>query len=143
MMLSGKRALVTGGGTGIGAAIARALMTAGAEVIIAGRRAEILHQAADALGLSRDACSVLDVTDAASIAAAAETLGAVDILVNNAGQAASAPFRKSDIALLDAMLDVNLRGTWRMTQAVLPAMTKRGWGRVINIASTAGLRGYA
>ena len=142
-MLSGKRALVTGGGTGIGAAIARALMTAGAEVIIAGRRAEILHQAADALGLSRDACSVLDVTDAASIAAAAETLGAVDILVNNAGQAASAPFRKSDIALLDAMLDVNLRGTWRMTQAVLPAMTKRGWGRVINIASTAGLRGYA
>jgi len=143
MMLSGKRALVTGGGTGIGAAIARALMTAGAEVIIAGRRAEILHQAADALGLSRDACLVLDVTDAASIAAAAETLGAVDILVNNAGQAASAPFRKSDIALLDAMLDVNLRGTWRMTQAVLPAMTKRGWGRVINIASTAGLRGYA
>ena len=142
-MLTGKRALVTGGGTGIGAAIARSLMAAGAEMIIAGRRVEVLHRSADMLGLSRDACLVLDVTDAASIAAAADVLATVDILVNNAGQAASAPFRKSDIALLDAMLDVNLRGTWRMTQAVLPAMTRRGWGRVINIASTAGLRGYA
>ena len=141
--LAGKRAMVTGGGTGIGAAIARALAEAGAEVFIAGRRVDVLHETAGAIGLTRAYCLVLDVASDASVAAASDVLGHVDILVNNAGQAKSAPFRKSDMALLDAMLDVNVRGTWRVTQAALPAMAKRGWGRVINIASTAGLRGYA
>lgn len=140
--LADKRALVTGGGTGIGLAIAQRLVSAGATVTIAGRRLEVLHRAADELGIPRSRCLVLDVTDAASVAAA-DGLATMDILVNNAGQARSAPFRKSDIGLLDAMLDANLRGTWRMTQAALPVMIARGWGRVINIASTAGLRGYA
>jgi NAD(P)-dependent dehydrogenase (short-subunit alcohol dehydrogenase family) len=140
--LAGKRAFITGGGTGIGAAIARELAKAGAEVFIGGRREDVLHKTADEIGLARANCVVLDVTSDASVAAASELLAQADILVNNAGQAASAPFRKSDMAMLDTMLDVNLRGTWRVTQAALPAMTKRGWGRVINIASTAGLRAY-
>lgn len=143
MGLEGKHAFVTGGGTGIGAAIARGFVAAGATVTIAGRRAETLHAMADELGIPRTCCLRLDVMDAASVAAASEALATVDILVNNAGQARSAPFRKSDIGMLDAMLDANLRGTWRMTQAALPGMIGRGWGRVINIASTAGLRGYA
>ena len=140
--LTGKRALVTGGGTGIGAAIARDLANSGADVFIAGRRADVLHRTADEIGLGRSNCLVLDVTSEASVALSSDALARIDILVNNAGQAKSAPFRKSDLALLDAMLDVNVRGTWRVTQAALPAMAKRGWGRVINIASTAGLRGY-
>jgi NAD(P)-dependent dehydrogenase (short-subunit alcohol dehydrogenase family) len=78
----------------------------------------------------------------AGFARAARRAGRVDILVNNAGQAASAPFGKTDAALWRRMLDVNLTGTFHCTQAALPAMLEAGWGRVVNVASTAGLVGY-
>jgi NAD(P)-dependent dehydrogenase (short-subunit alcohol dehydrogenase family) len=82
------------------------------------------------------------VTDADGVAAAFARAGAVDILVNNAGQAASAPFGRTDAALWQRMLDVNLTGAYHCTQAALPGMLDAGWGRVVNVASTAGLTGY-
>ncbi|MET0323051.1 MAG: SDR family NAD(P)-dependent oxidoreductase, partial [Duganella sp.] len=78
----------------------------------------------------------------AGFAAAARRFGPVDILVNNAGQAASGPFVKTDAALWQRMLDVNLGGVFHCTQAALPAMLDAGWGRIVNVASTAGLTGY-
>ena len=132
---AGRHALVTGGGSGIGAAIAAALRDAGAGVTVVGRRRS------DAPGYQQ-----ADVTDGASIRAAvarAETaLGPIAILVNNAGAAESAPFVRTSRAIWDRMLAVNLTGTFEATQALLPAMVGRGWGRVINVASTAGLTGY-
>ena len=137
--LDGKHALVTGGGRGIGAAIARALVAAGARVTITGRDATTLAAAAQDIGAAH---LVMDVADAASVHAAFAHAGAVDILVNNAGQAGSAPFGKTDAALWQRMLDVNLGGTFHCTQAVLPGMLARRWGRIVNVASTAGLVGY-
>jgi 3-hydroxybutyrate dehydrogenase len=137
--LHGKHALVTGGGRGIGAAIASALVAAGARVTITGRDAATLAAAAQDIGA---AFLVMDVADAASVHAAFAHAGAVDILVNNAGQAGSAPFGKTDAALWQRMLDVNLGGTFHCTQAALPGMLARRWGRIVNVASTAGLVGY-
>ena len=141
-----RHALVTGGGTGIGAAIAQALVAQGLRVTVLGRRPEALQalvrQHADAMHAE---CA--DVTDPAQVAEAVQRaqarLGPIEILVNNAGQAASAPFRKTDLALWQQMLAVNLPGTVVCTQAVLPQMLQSGWGRVVNVASTAGLVGYA
>jgi NAD(P)-dependent dehydrogenase (short-subunit alcohol dehydrogenase family) len=145
--LSGRHALVTGGGTGIGAAVAKALCGAGARVSIAGRRRDVLARTASEIGLSEADCIGMDITDEmgviAGVAAAAARHGAIDIVVNNAGRAASAPFLKAAPALLDEMLSVNVKGAWLVTQAVLPGMLDRRWGRVINVASTAGLTGYA
>lgn len=137
--LTGKHALVTGGSKGIGAAIARALIEAGARVTITGREEGTLAAAAGELGA---AWAVMDVARPASIRAAFERAGRVDILVNNAGQAGSAPFGKTDAALWQRMLDVNLSGTFHCTQAALPSMLEAGWGRIVNVASTAGLAGY-
>ncbi|MBA5637117.1 SDR family oxidoreductase [Duganella sp. LX20W] len=145
--LEGRHALVTGGARGIGAACARALLLRGATVTLAGRDGAALAQAAAQLDtLGRVETEILDVTDQASVLAgfarAARRAGRIDILVNNAGQAASAPFGKTDAALWQRMLDVNLTGTFHCTQAALPAMLEAGWGRVVNVASTAGLAGY-
>lgn len=137
--LDDKHALVTGGGRGIGAAIARALVAAGARVTITGREEAALAAAAQDIGA---AYYVMDVADAASVYAAFAHAGAVDILVNNAGQAGSATFGKTDAALWQRMLDVNLGGTFHCTQAALPGMLERRWGRIVNVASTAGLVGY-
>ncbi len=137
--LDGKHALVTGGARGIGAAIARALVAAGARVTITGRDATALATAAQEIGA---AYLVMDVADAASVHAAFARAGEVDVLVNNAGQAGSAPFGKTDAALWQRMLDVNLGGTFHCTQAALPGMLARRWGRIVNVASTAGLVGY-
>jgi len=142
----GKHALVTGGGSGIGAAIALALVEQGARVTVLGRRMEPLQalvaQHPDAL---HAVCA--DIADAAQVAAAVQgaqsRFGPVHILVNNAGQAASAPFLKTDAAQWQQMLNVNLNGTFHCTQAVLPQMLQAGWGRIVNVASTAGLAGYA
>lgn len=145
--LSGKHAIVTGGGRGIGAAIAQALAEQGASVTLMGRTLEQLEsRAAELRALSEIHCEAVDVSDADSVdaafARAAEKLGPVSILVNNAGQAASAPFLKTDLALWQQMLNVNLTGTYLGSKAVLPGMLAAGWGRIINVTSTAGLKGY-
>jgi len=143
-LLAGKHALVTGGSRGIGAAIARALIAHGARVTITGR------DEASLAGAARDCGARFVVGDVSDRASAIRTLelastssGCVDILVNNAGQALSAPFLKTDLALWRRMLAVNLDGTFFFTQSALPAMLEAGWGRIVNIASTAGLVGYA
>lgn len=142
--LSGKHALVTGGGTGIGAAIALALRADGAKVTIAGRRAEPLEETArQGTGI---ATVTADVTDEAAVnemfAAARDTHGPVDILIANAGAAESRPFEKTDLALWQRMLAVNLSGVFLTARAALPDMRAQGRGRIVAIASTAGLKGY-
>jgi 3-hydroxybutyrate dehydrogenase len=147
--LAGRHALVTGAGSGIGAAIAAALLEAGARVTLAGRRAEPLEALAETLG--RDLVCVasgFDVTNAAAIdiglVAARAAFGPVDILINNAGEGPSAPFEKTSLEMWNEVLAVNLTGTFLLTQAVLPDLKAHGHGaRIINIASTAGLTGYA
>jgi NAD(P)-dependent dehydrogenase (short-subunit alcohol dehydrogenase family) len=147
--LSGCHAAITGGGSGIGAAIAGALAGLGASLTLFGRRLEPLISRRDALatrhGVAVD-CAGLDVTDEAAVpaafAAAATRFGRIDILVNNAGAAESAPIARSDAALVQRMLAVNYLGPFHCIQAVLPAMLDAGAGRIVNIASTAGLTGY-
>jgi 3-hydroxybutyrate dehydrogenase len=137
-------ALVTGGGRGIGCEIAAVLSRAGAVVTVLGRNRAALDQVI-AEGLAHFAV-VADVADQAAIdAAVAEAMARqpVDILVANAGAAESAPFAKSDAALFRRMLDINFMGVVHATQAVLPSMKARGHGRIVAVASTAGLKGYA
>jgi NAD(P)-dependent dehydrogenase (short-subunit alcohol dehydrogenase family) len=144
--LQGRHALVTGGGSGIGAAIALALVGQGARVTVLGRRKEVLQALVQAHPTSMQAVCA-DVADAAQVASAfteaATHFGPISILVNCAGQASSAPFLKTDAALWQQMLAVNLTGTFNCTQAALPPMLQAGWGRIVNVASTAGLTGYA
>lgn len=136
-----RHAVITGAGTGIGAAIAHALATAGVRLTLMGRRLDRLEDLAGSLpGASAIAC---DVTDDASVAAAFARAGAADILIANAGAALTAPLVKTSRAQFQAMLDVNLIGPFLCAQAVLPGMIARKQGRVIAIASTAGLKGYA
>jgi 3-hydroxybutyrate dehydrogenase len=145
--LSGKHALVTGGGRGIGAAIAQALLQQGARVTLVGRNANALRDTADRLSPIGDVHSVVcDVADHQSVkqafADAVRHAGHIDILVNNAGQASSASFAKTDEVLWQQMLSVNLTGTFHCMKAALPGMLEAGWGRIVNVASTAGLTGY-
>jgi len=142
-----KVALVTGGGRGIGREIALALGREGCAVAVAARTAPDVAATADELRrLGVEAAALeLDVSDADAIVrtagAVAATLGAVDILVNNAGLAESAPFAKTDPALWERHFRINATGPYLLTRALLPAMLASGWGRVINIASVAGLHG--
>ena len=141
-----RHALVTGGGQGIGEATVRALRALGMNVTLLGRRLPVLQAVVDTdpAHLHAVAADVADPTQVAlAVAAAHERFGPVQVLVNNAGQALSAPFHKMDMALWRQMLDVNLTGTMVCTQAVLPDMLAAGWGRVVNVASTAGQVGYA
>jgi NAD(P)-dependent dehydrogenase (short-subunit alcohol dehydrogenase family) len=144
--LEGRHALVTGGGRGIGAAIAAALAGAGARVTLLARtHGEIAATAAalpgGAQAVTADVTRVAEVERAFDQARAAS--GGIAILVNNAGLAKSRPLTKTDEAFWSAMLEVNLTGAYRCTRAALPAMLAANWGRVVNVASTAGLRGYA
>ena len=147
-LLSGRHALVTGASRGIGAAIAAALAAEGAAVSLIGRDAARLEQVAQELGGAGHALPVVaDVTAATSVGGAFATarrqLGPVHILVNNAGQAASAKFTDTDEALWNRLLGVNLTGTYLCTRAAIPDMLEAGFGRIINVASIAGLRGAA
>ncbi|CAA7615437.1 putative ketoacyl reductase [Candidatus Terasakiella magnetica] len=146
--LAGRHAVVTGGGRGIGAAIAEVLLRQGAAVTITGRDAARLDAAATQLAsLGTVQGRVIDVTDATAIeagfAAAAQALGPIAILVNNAGIAKAAPFARTDLSLWDDILRTDLTGAFLCTKAALPGMLELGWGRVVNVASTAGLTGLA
>src|SRR5213083_361112 len=137
-------ALVTGGGRGIGREIASTLARAGATVTVLGRHRATLDDAI-AAGAAHFA-AVADVANQSAIRAAIAEAAArqpIDILIANAGTAESAPFGKSDGALFQRMMDVNFMGVVHATQAVLPGMVERRHGRIVAVASTAGLKGYA
>jgi 3-hydroxybutyrate dehydrogenase len=137
-------ALVTGGARGIGREIAASLSRAGATVTVLGRNRKALDDVV-AEGLAHFAV-VADVADQAAVNAAMADAAArqpIDILVANAGAAESAPFAKSDAALFQRMMNVNFMGVVHATQAVLPSMKAHGRGRIVAVASTAGLKGYA
>jgi 3-hydroxybutyrate dehydrogenase len=139
-----QHALVTGGGRGIGLAIAASLTKAGATVTVLGRNRAALDEAV-AAGAAHFAV-VADVADQAAVSAAiaqAALRQPIDMLIANAGIAESAPFAKSDAALFRRMIDVNVMGVVYAAQAVLPSMKERRSGRIVAIASTAGLKGYA
>jgi NAD(P)-dependent dehydrogenase (short-subunit alcohol dehydrogenase family) len=143
-MLDGRHALVTGGGRGIGQAVAATLRRSGAVVTVIGRSEDSL---ADAVARgAADAYQVADVTDEAALNAAVEhsvtANGPVDILVANAGRAESSPFLKAETSQFRRMFELNVLGVVHATRAVLGQMTSRGFGRVVAIASTAGLKGY-
>jgi NAD(P)-dependent dehydrogenase (short-subunit alcohol dehydrogenase family) len=142
--LAGRHALVTGGGSGIGLAIAAALTASGAHVTVLGRRESRLR---DAVTTENAAFHVVaDVTDEAgtakAIAAAVQELGPVLLLVNAAGAAETALFQKTDLAMFERMWRVNVAGTIATTHSVLPGMLDAKFGRIVNIGSTASLKGY-
>lgn len=138
--LAGRRAVVTGAARGIGAAIAEALARLGAEVTLLGRNRAALEARARTI---KGRVAVADVTDAKAVADAFKDAGPAGILVNNAGVARSAPFHRTDDAMWREALDVNLWGAIHCTRAALPAMLEAGWGRIVNVASTAGVTGFA
>jgi NAD(P)-dependent dehydrogenase (short-subunit alcohol dehydrogenase family) len=142
MSLGGKHALVTGGGSGAGAAIARALAGAGARVTIAGRNAAALAETAGAemRFVTGDVTRPDEVRD--MFAAAGAEWGAPQIVVANAGSAASRPFLKTTPADFAAMVELNLGGVFATWHAALAPMLDAGWGRLLAVASTAGLKGY-
>ncbi len=146
--LDHRHALVTGAGSGIGAAVATLLHRHGARVSLAGRRAAPLQRIKDQLGDGTLVLDGFDVTDPDAVQAGFEraraAFGPVVILVNNAGEAPSAPFEKTDQALWSRILAVDLTGVFTVTQAAIKDLKEAGAAaRVINIASTAGLKGYA
>lgn len=136
-------AVVTGGGRGIGAAVAEALAAQGMRLTLMGRDQERLQQKAASLNAQ---AIVVNVTNPEAVenafAEAVEKQGTISILVNNAGAAESAPFTKTDLGLWQRMLDVNLTGTYLCTQQVVPGMVRQKFGRIISVASTAAQTGY-
>jgi NAD(P)-dependent dehydrogenase (short-subunit alcohol dehydrogenase family) len=142
--LSGRHALVTGGGTGIGAAIARGLAGAGATVTICGRRSEPLRAvAAAAVNIRAVNADVTDEAAMTKLHANAEVAGEpIDIVVANAGAAESAPAHKTSLDAWNATLAVNLTGAFLSVKPALAGMRARGFGRIVFIASMAGLKGY-
>lgn len=142
-----RHALVTGGGSGIGLAIALALAGDGHRVTIMGRSADRLAAAASDHPAAQLRVAAADVTDPqaveAAVAQAADKSGPVGILVNNAGGADTAPFGKTSMSAWQKAINLNLFGTVHCIQAVLPAMQEAGWGRIVNVGSTAGLKGYS
>ncbi len=143
MQFGNKHVVVTGGGTGVGAAVATAFSQAGAKVTIFGRHEEPLIDTANKINATPIACDVTDrdgLDTALTRATAAN--GPVSISIANAGAALSAPFSTMSSSDLSAMIDVNLVGVFNLWQACLPQLMEQGWGRLIAVASTAGLKGY-
>ena len=145
-----RHAAITGGGQGIGAAVAEALAQLGASVSLISRNAGTLEATANRIRKNYSvqvATAAADLTDDAAarkaIGDVTKALGPPTILVNNAGVALSSPFLKSDAAFWKRLLDTDLMAAVYCAQAVLPAMLEANWGRIVNIASTAGLAGYA
>lgn len=136
--LAGKRVLITGGGTGVGADLARGFAARGAEVVICGRRLAPLQAVAGPIGAQ---ALQADVTDEAEVKRLFTEAGRCDIVIANAGAAASAPLAKTSLADWNAMLAVNLTGVFLTFREALSQFD--GWGRLIAVASTAGLKGYA
>ena len=140
-----RHAVVTGAGTGIGEAISRQLHAEGYRVTLLGRRREPLAALAASLGEHSHVVTG-DVTDRAGITSAfstaVERFGDVEILVNSAGMAPTAPFHRLDFADWQRTMDVNVNGVFHCTQIALDAMLRAGWGRIINIASVASMRGF-
>ena len=143
--LAGRHALVTGAGRGIGAAIAQRLAAEGARVTLVSRSERQLQETAAPLGDAAQ-CIVADITDLHAVSrafeSAAGSFGPVDILINNAGKAQSAPLQRTSEELWHSLIAVNLTGAYHGIRAVLPAMLERKFGRIVSIASTAGLKGY-
>lgn len=146
--LQGKKALITGGGRGLGEQFARALAEAGADVIVCSRRVENCEQVAaeirEATGREAHALA-LDVTNPESVkevtVKATELFGQIDILINNAGISWGAPTLEMPLDKWEKVFAVNATGTFLMAQALAPGMIERGWGRIVNISSIAGLYG--
>jgi NAD(P)-dependent dehydrogenase (short-subunit alcohol dehydrogenase family) len=138
-ILEGKLALVTGGGRGIGAAIARALAGAGARVLVCGRTSTEIEAVAKEIG---GVALRLDLTDRRATDEVLASAGHVDVLVNNAGVAESASYDRTTDAMWDRIIELDATAPFRVTRAFLPGMIKAGWGRIINIASNAGVSGY-
>lgn len=144
--LAGRVAVVTGAGRGIGAATARALAEAGLSVVVAARsRDQIERQATELSAMGRQAKAVVcDVTSEGSVQALAleaAELGTVAVLVNNAGAAASMPVVRTSLEEWNRLMAVNATGAFLCTRTFLPGMLERQWGRIVNVASTAGLSG--
>ena len=144
--LRGRHAFITGANRGIGAAIARHLVQAGADLTLCVRTpasADAFVRELAALG-SRVRVVQADILDAVALrraCAEAMAIAPVDILVNNAGTAETAPFLRTDAALFQRMIDTHLMAPVHAAQVFLPAMLERGWGRIVNVASIAGLGG--
>lgn len=143
MFLAGRTALVTGGGRGIGRAIAERLAREGAHVIVTGRTDAEIHEVASELGGHAVRMDAADRASVREAVAAIRALGQdVDVLVNNAGFAESVPFDRTDDELWDRLLEVNVTSAFALCRAFVPRMIERGFGRVVNVASNAGLVGY-
>jgi len=148
MNIDGKAVLITGGSRGIGRATAQAFLEAGARVAINGRTQDSVARAIEAMGGgSRLAAAPGDVATAAgceaAVAAALAAHGGLDVLVNSAGVFERRPIAESDEAFWDSMMDINVKGTYFCSRAALPALEESGAGSIVNLASIAGLEGYA
>lgn len=140
-MLAGHRVLITGGGSGVGADMALAFAAAGAEVVVAGRRREALD--AVVAGEPRMRAIEADVSVENDVVQLFAAAGPVDIVIANAGAAESAPITRTSIDVWQQMMAVNLTGVFLTLREGVRQLEGRGWGRLITVASTAGLRGYA
>lgn len=142
-----KHALVTGAGSGIGAVISSTLASHGYRVSLLGRRLDTLATTAAGMGPGQSQCISCDVSDGAAVASAFEQavtgFGAIEVLVNCAGAAPTAPFHKLDADQWQQVMSVNLNGVFNCCSQVVPAMREQRRGRIVNIASTAALKGYA
>ena len=134
MQLSGKRVLITGGGRGIGRAIAERLARDGASVVVTGRTRGEIDEVAAAVGGRAVVCDLMDRAATDRMVAAVRELGRVDVLVNNAGIAESAPLEGTDDAMWDRIVETNATAPFRLTRAFVPAMVSAGWGRVITVS---------